>query len=249
MKKELETKLIQLVRETSQRAKEIYEKASKEGLQLSLVKAAGMSTDYPGISFLDIKEWKMGEYIAIAVDMRESSRHLRELRKIGECGQLERLFYETSILLPVLIECISYEKGKVVELLGDGVLGFFYCPDKSPEACCASYRAARNCIEAVQKIINPFLGDEFRIPSMSIGVGLAYSKVIVSIIGTDNCQMPKAFGQCVYHATKLSKGKDSIYVNNALKLIWPKGPSPTIRFDEVKIEKYDDKAFQICRLE
>lgn len=249
MKKELETKLNQLVRETSQRAKEIYEKASREGLQLSLVKAAGMSTDYPGIPFLDIKEWTIGEYIAIAVDMRNSSRHLCELRKIGECEKLERLFYETSILLPVLIECISYEKGEVVELLGDGVLGFFYCPDKDPNACCASYNAAHNCIEAVQKIINPFLRDEFGIPPIAIGVGLAYSKVIVSIIGTENCQMPKAFGECVYHATKLSKGYNKIYVNNALEFIWPEGPSPTIRFDEVKIEDYNYKAFQISRME
>lgn len=239
MKEKLRVKLEEVAEQALVNAVEIF-KEKKKDIQLGDVQASGCSTKYPLIPFLEEKESKIGDYIAIAVDMRNSTSHLTSYLNEGRVKYLERLFYETSVLLPVLTECIAYEKGSVVELLGDGVLGFFDCED-SDQACYASYHAARNCIEAVEDVINPLLSVRFELPPLYIGVGLAYSKTIVSIVGTEHCRMAKAFGECVYRASKLSKGKNfnNIFVSEGLKKIWPTSNHPKIKLVKLKYSEGD----------
>jgi len=45
--------------------------------------------------------------------------------KTSKVSQLQRIFYETSALLPAMAKLIFFENGSVTEYLGDGVLGLF----------------------------------------------------------------------------------------------------------------------------
>lgn len=232
MEKELREDLRSVAVEALDNAVKIF--MDNKDVLLAGVQASGCLTKYPSVPFLKDGESKIGDYIAIAVDMRNSTNHLTSYLKEAKVNYLERLFYETSVLLPVLTECIAYEKGSVVELLGDGVLGFFSYEDKD-QACSASYRAGRNCLEAVKDIINPLLLERYKLPPLHIGVGLDHSKTIVSVVGSKNCRMAKAFGQCVFRASKLSKiATDCIGVTEALGDNWLTSDRPTIELVRIK---------------
>jgi len=173
------------------------------------------------------------EFIALVADMRDSSKHLNSAisDKTAKVSQLQRVYYETSALLPALALTVKFEKGSVTEYLGDGILALFKVDvsDKSA-AIYAAYEAAVNSIGRTRQLVNTILNDRYNLPDLDLGVGLAMSKTIVTLIGLPGEKHPKAFGECVFRATKLSSGKNEIYVDEFVRGTWPQTKSGTLRF-------------------
>jgi hypothetical protein len=111
------------------------------------------------------------------------------------------------------------------------LLAFFKVDrNNSDESCYASRRAAADSMKAMKEIINPILDSRYQLPAVQIGIGLSVSKAIITLTGQGNFLKPTAFGICVFNASKLSKGKDEVIIDEALERKWPISPNGKVRF-------------------
>ncbi|HGG8808505.1 TPA: adenylate/guanylate cyclase [Enterobacter hormaechei subsp. hoffmannii] len=175
----------------------------------------------------------ISEFVAFVADMRDSTKHLLNAisAKTAEVSQLQRVFYETSALLPALAKTVEFEQGQVTEYLGDGILAFFkVSEDNRADAMYRARRAAIDSIEDTRNIINIALSERYSLPALDIGVGLAMSKAIVSLVGLPSSKQPKAFGECVFRATKMSSGRNEVCVDERMQKFWPKSKGGRVVF-------------------
>jgi class 3 adenylate cyclase len=151
--------------------------------------------------------------------------------KRANVSGLQRVFYETSALLPALALAVKFEEGNVTEYLGDGVLALFRVDanDRS-KFIYAAHRAAKLSINEIRDVVNEILSERYSLPNLDIGVGLALSQTLVTLVGLPTEKHPKAFGECVFRATKLSGGKNEIIADKNLKLAWPSQKGGTLCF-------------------
>jgi class 3 adenylate cyclase len=187
----------------------------------------------PGYEIVKANETVVDDFIAIVVDMRNSTQHLMCAtgKHRGNISELQRVFYETSALLPALEATINLDKGSVTEYLGDGVLAFFQCDKEKPEqAIYDAHNAAKNCLNITRHLVNDALQERYNLEPMDIGIGLAKSQAIISLAGLQSSPHPKAFGKCVFRATKLSSGTNIIYIDEALEAAWPTQKGGTLKF-------------------
>lgn len=192
-------------------------------------------TRIPGHPEVSDTDTIIDDFIALVVDMRDSTNHLMVAisQKKSKVTGLQRVFYETSALLPALERAIQFEGGSTTEYLGDGVLAFFKVDEKNRnEIIKKSRRAAVYCISNVRNILNDVLNQRYGLPKIDIGIGLAISKAIVSNIGIKNNRHPKAFGECVFRATKISDGRNEICVDTYLRKTWPTSKGGSLKFIE-----------------
>jgi hypothetical protein len=192
----------------------------------------------PGHPLVPLGKPVLDEFIAIAIDMRGSTTHLRQAISghRSKISQLQRVYYESAALLPVLAKVITERGGSVTEFLGDGVLGLFQVPKEDRTGIIySSYGAAKDSILAVRRVVNPILNDRYGVPpegfpGLKIGVGLSISKAVVTLVGLPEAPHPKAFGECVFCATKFAKGHADICVDPDLRRLWPTGDDGKLEF-------------------
>ncbi len=177
-------------------------------------------------------ETEIGNFIALVADMRESSRHLQcAISHPAKVQLLQRVYYETSALLPALQATIAYQDGSVTEYLGDGVLALFkVADDRRHEMIRKSYRAAKNCVGNTRAVVNDELRRRYCLPEVDLGVGLAYSSALVGLVGLPDDWHPKVIGSCVYHATKLAGGSNEVCVDEKIYREWPTSDGGKLRF-------------------
>lgn len=196
----------------------------------------------PGHELVQDEETVIDEFIAFVADMRESSNHLMcEIsKKKADVTGLQRVYYETSALLPALGLAVKFEEGNVTEYLGDGLLALFKVDsnDRS-EAIYAAHRAAESSIKEIRNIVNDILEERYRLPKIDLGVGLSLSQTLVTLVGLPREKHPKAFGECVFRATKLSGGKNEIISDKNLKAAWPSIKGGTLAFKPKKVKGED----------
>ena len=96
-----------------------------------------------------------------------------------------------------------------------------------------AYAAATDCIDACINPINPEILERYKLPPLEIGVGMGRSKTIVMAVGYEGFRQPRAAGKCVYYATKLSKGKNQVCVDDVVKRSWPVGEGGPIKFKPI----------------
>jgi class 3 adenylate cyclase len=186
----------------------------------------------PGHEFIEDGRPLVDEFIAMVLDMRESSKHLKiAIANKQNVSLLKRVYFETAAILPACSKTIGYDDGNVTEYLGDGLLAFFRVEEKNSKASFyAAHRAAQGCMTAMREIINPILNSRYDLPPVHIGIGMAVSKAIITVMGHGNFVKPTAFGICVFNASKLSKGNDEVIVDSAMEQKWPTAPNGTLRF-------------------
>jgi hypothetical protein len=172
----------------------------------------------PGYDMVSLFDPKIDDFIAIVCDIRKSTERLKSARNNvrGIESGIQRVFYETSALLPSLETTINFFQGKVTEYLGDGLLGFIQYKDK--QQIYDAFHASKACVTLTRDIVNDTLRDRYNLPSLDIGVGLALSPAMIRIVTENHV---KAFGECVWKATKLSDGINSVQIDEKLKLEWP----------------------------
>ena len=188
-----------------------------------IIKRERVPSRIPGHSTVESGNEGVGAFIALVADIRESSKHLRQaIGKPAKVSLLQRLFYETSALLPALECTIQYEGGAVTEYLGDGVLALFAVDDDDEKsAIYAAYDAAENCLGDTLAIVNDALGKRYDLPPLRFGIGMALGKAVVSLMGLEDNSHAKAFGKCVWDATNLADGENEIKVDEFLHCAWP----------------------------
>ncbi|EFI34813.1 putative adenylate/guanylate cyclase [Desulfonatronospira thiodismutans ASO3-1] len=190
-------------------------------------------TQIPGYPYLEDMKPKVDYFIALVADMRDSSKHLLEAisAKKAKVSQLQRVFYETSALLPALAKTVSDHDGKVTEYLGDGVLALFRAYGEDRETSIRqSYRAASQCLSVTHEVVNNALEKRYSLPPLQIGIGMAMSQAVVTLVGLKEYVQPKVFGECVFRASKLSNGNDEIHVDEFLYQSWPIGKKGMLNF-------------------
>lgn len=233
---EKEALVVACINSALDKAEEHWRNGGQQLLRKSLIvnesyaSAESAPSSIPGHKVVQDEETVIDEFIALVADMRDSSKHLNCAIN-AKVSQLQRVFYETSALLPALAMTIKFEEGSVTEYLGDGVLALFRVDhvDK-PKAIYAAYAAATNCVQQTRALVNKALWDRYDLPSIDLGVGLAHSKAIVTLVGLPGEKHPKAFGECVFRATKLSGGKNEIYIDQFVKGLWPTAKGGVLRF-------------------
>ena len=177
------------------------------------------------------------EMIAIVVDMRNSTRHAKT--QVRDINPLKRIFFETYALLPAIDKTIQFENGRVTEYLGDGILGFFALGSDSSDKDKVIHgvsKTAKRIIVDVRNLLNDAIQKKLSLPEsekINLGIGLAYSQTIIHAIGLQGKQHAKAFGSCVYDATKLSSGMNEIFVSENLQAIWPESIRGRNKFKKV----------------
>jgi len=193
--------------------------------------------DYP---IVDSENPKVGKFIALVADVRQSSQHL--LCSISKGGpkidMLERVHHEMAALLPALEQTVYYQGGSVTEYLGDGILAIFTINEENKEEYIKkSYRAAKNCIGDTRRIVNDELQRRYSLPPLDIGVGMAMSQGIVDVVGVEGRRHAKVIGPCVYYASKLSCGSNEIIVNNTMYNEWPTSEGGRLKFTHRNLRK------------
>lgn len=189
----------------------------------------------PGFPFIKSGEPKVGQFIALVLDVRSSTKHLTEAisARTAKASQLERVLYEMTAINTAGSIIIEDYKGGITEFLGDGFLSLFQAEEK--KNVYGAYNAAKKCLRVLDDVVNPVLNERYSLPPLRIGIGMAYSKAIVTVVGTENNLHPKAIGECVYRASKLSGGTNEVYVDDALKFFWPKDDDGTLKFFSVSL--------------
>ena len=181
----------------------------------------------PGQDKVSLFDPKIDDFIAIVCDIRKSTERLKTSRSElkGIDSGIQRVFYETSALLPSLEVTINFFQGKVTEYLGDGLLGFIQYKDK--QQIYDSFHASKACVTLTRDIVNDALLNKHNLPSLDIGVGLALSPAMIRVVTENHV---KAFGECVWKATKLSDGVNIVQIDDKLKDKWPVAKTGGISF-------------------
>lgn len=216
--------------------------ASFEGFAMESMNESAQSM-IPGHRFVSLEKPKAEYFIALMLDIRDSSKHLAQAisSKIARVSQFQRVYYETSALLPAVAKTIGFKNGRVTEYLGDGALALFRVADYEDyrEAVYAAHNAAKNCINDTLSIVNNQLKDRYSLPPLVVGVGMAMSPALVTLIGLSGERQARVLGECVYRATKLSGGENEIIVDKKMRYRWPKKKGGTVRFDEITMKGVD----------
>lgn len=199
----------------------------------------------PGFKVVKKGKGEVGDFIALILDIRNSTNHLTQSisSSTAKVSQLERVYYETTAINICGIEVINKYKGRITEFLGDGYLALFTA--KENKQVYDAHNAAKDCIKYLTSIVNPILNERYNLPDLKLGIGLAYSKAIVTLIGNEDDLHAKAIGECIYRASKLSKGLNEIRVDDRLKYFWPKSDDGKLKFNEVNIGSLNFKGYKI----
>lgn len=202
----------------------------------------------PGHPFIETGKPAVDEFIALAVDMRKSSARLITNEHFpGIESGIQRVYYETSALLPALAQTARFEDGEVTEFLGDGVLILFKVDEIfRTKSVTRAHLAAKNCIAETRDIVNALLHARFSLPEIQIGAGLSISKALVTLVGLQDNMQPKAIGQCVWEASKLSDGVNRVHMSKSFRAAWPTSKGGTTTFTRLPpSKKHDVEGYRI----
>jgi len=99
----------------------------------------------------------------------------------------------------------------------------------------AAHHAAKNIVNDTRCLVNATLKERCNLPPVDLGVGLAISQTLVTLIGLDGEKQPTAFGRCVFKATKLSGGRNEVIADERLNQSWPTSKGGKLKFISKKI--------------
>lgn len=203
--------------------------------EMAILKSRDFSepSEIPGHETVQEEETVIDTFIAFVADLRDSSKHLlcASSPKKTRVSGLQRVYYETSALLPAIGYVVQENGGKVTEYLGDGALALFQVKEyNKSEAITASYWAAKELMGCGRNLVNEILKKRYALEPLNIGIGLSLSPALVTLVGIPPKKHPKAIGECIYRATKLSGGNNEIVTDSNLQAAWPTTKNGTLEF-------------------
>lgn len=193
---------------------------------------AAISNVIPGF---DADKLKFGSYdkenfAVLFVDMRNSTKR-------AQAVGAEKTFLTMHIFLTALLEVVKYYNGKVIDIMGDGLMIFWGGREARAEDNMVKTEAVRNagrCGLAMLKVrsgvINKIISSEELGGEINIGIGLTFDSVVVTKIGIQNSYDVKAFGDCINIASKYSGSHNKMKVSKKVKELWPSSKTGKLRF-------------------
>lgn len=183
---------------------------------------------------LEFGSFAQENYAVLFVDMRQSTQRAQN---VGA----EKTFLTMHILLTALLEVVKYHHGKVIDIMGDGLMVFWGGSSaREKENMSKSFAAqeagicGRDMLIVRERVINSIISAEKLGPQINIGVGVTFDSVIVTKIGIPSSYDVKAFGDCINLASKYSSNNyNQVKVSKKIKDLWPKSSGGTISFKPV----------------
>lgn len=220
--------------------KEHYDKAKNtlDSLKHSLIfeRADAISDTIPGYhaEYLEFGSFAKDNFAVLFVDMRNSTNRAQQLGP-------EKTFLTMHAFIPALLEVIKSYDGKVVDIMGDGIMVFFGGKSSALSKVIAAQNAGlcgRDMLRVREKVINPILEGDGINRGVDIGVGVTYGDVIVTKIGIQEFFDVKAYGDCVNKASKYSNGYNQVKVSKQVKEMWPSSEGGKISFSSTSDGEY-----------
>lgn len=179
---------------------------------------------------LEFGAYEQGKFAVLFVDMRYSTERAR---RVGP----QKTFLTMHVFLTALLEVVKNYQGKVIDIMGDGLMVFWGGKVARENEDMIGREAVKNaskCGLAMMKIrtevINRIITDENLGSSIDIGVGITFDRVIVTKIGINDTYDVKAFGDCVNTASKYSERSNKIKVSKEVKELWPSSKNGKLHF-------------------
>lgn len=142
------------------------------------------------------------------------------------------------VFLTALLEVVKYYHVKVIDIMVDGLMVFWYGKCAREEEEMFKYMVVqkaglcgRDMLVVLENVINKIIKNENLGNEISIGVGVTFDSVIVTKIGIQDSYDVKAFGDCINTASKYAeKSINRVKVSKKVKNLCPKGKNGKIRF-------------------
>ena len=221
---------------------EHYQKALKSILEKRALlehSANAISDVIPGFeaSKLEFGSYDKENFAVLFVDMRNSTSR-------AQAVGAEKTFLTMHIYLTALLEVVKHYQGKVIDIMGDGIMVFWGGREAREKDNMVKTIAIQNAglcgrdmLRVRESVINKIIEKESLGTAINIGVGITFDSVIVTKIGIPGSYDVKAFGDCINVASKYSsKVTNQVKVSKKVHEEWPKSQSGTIRFTPVNGE-------------
>jgi class 3 adenylate cyclase len=191
-----------------------------------LKKSINEEAEIPGFETNPMKfgQFVNKEFVAMMTDIRKSTDIIN---RPNGTRDMFLIFYAYSAVTANIVE---HYGGTSTEFLGDGVINLFDTEKGLDQAFINSIRASREILEARSQILNP-LFQKLQLPTIDLGIGIDHGVTIVTRFGYKTDNDLKAFGSCVYNASKLSKGMNEIIISEKSQSAWPTSPDGKLQFN------------------
>ena len=180
---------------------------------------------------LEFGSYDKENFAVLFVDMRDSTMRAE---KVGA----EKTFLTMHVYLTALLEVVKHYHGKVIDIMGDGIMVFW--GGKAAREVEQMYKqkaiqnaglCGRDMLRVREPVINRIISDESLGAELNYGIGVTFDSVIVTKIGIHESYDVKAFGTCINKAYKYaSKANNKVKVSKKVKNEWPTGDNGTISF-------------------
>lgn len=198
--------------------------------------ATAISDVIPGFEAekLEFGSYDKGNYAVLFVDMRRSTLRAQQ---VGP----EKTFLTMHVFLTALLETVKHYQGKVIDIMGDGLMVFWggkAAREKDNMVKTLAVQNAglcgRDMLTVREAVINRIIREENLGPDISIGVGVTFDSVIVTKIGIADSYDVKAFGDCINVASHYaSETENKVKVSKKVKNEWPSSKGGRIYFTSI----------------
>lgn len=201
-----------------------------EALRNSFSRIAQKQAELPGFERKPMRfgKFENRNFVVMMTDIRRSTEIINAPN--GTINMFLIFYVYAGVVAKIVDKC----GGTSTEFLGDGVLNLFDTKEDRDSALMRCALASRQILEAQEAILNPFFSNQ-GLPAINLGIGIDYGMTVVTQFGYRSDTDLKAFGQCVYNASKLCKGVNAIKVSANAKAIWPTGPEGKLQFSGPEI--------------
>lgn len=180
---------------------------------------------------LEFGSYDQENFAVLFVDMRRSTERAI---KAGP----EKTFLTMHIFLTALLEVVKHYHGKVIDIMGDGLMVFWGGKAARETDNMVKSSAVQNAglcgrdmLKVREAVINKIITTEDLGPEIDIGIGVTFDSVIVTKIGIADSYDVKAFGDCINIAFKYANSTfNRVKVSKKVKNEWPSGKNGRIVF-------------------
>ena len=195
--------------------------------------AEAISDVIPGFEAdkLEFGSYNKENYAVLFVDMRRSTQRAQQ---VGP----ENTFLTMHVFLTALLEVVKHYHGKVIDIMGDGLMVFWGGQAAREENNMVKTLAVQNAglcgrdmLTVRENVINRIVREKKLGPDINIGVGVTFDSVIVTKIGIADSYDVKAFGDCINIASHYAnETENKVKVSKKVKNEWPSSNGGGIRF-------------------
>ena len=179
---------------------------------------------------LEFGSYDKANFAVLFVDMRRSTQR-------AQAVGAKKTFLTMHVYLTALLEVVKHYKGKVIDIMGDGIMAFWGGEVAREKDNMTKYHAVQNAglcgrdmLTVRQKVINKIIEEEQLGPIIHFGVGVTFDSVVVTKIGIQGSYDVKAFGDCINIAAKYASVENKVRVSKKVKNEWPSGANGKIKF-------------------